>query len=57
MFVVFQHNGFKYFQENELLYDKGHEDCKLTEKKNALWKDKTDELGLCDGELRYKMYN
>jgi hypothetical protein len=45
MFAVFQHNGL-----NELLYDKGHTDYKLTEKKNALWKDKEDELGLCDGE-------
>ena len=39
-----------WFIEHELLYDKGHADYKLTEKKSALWKEKADELSVCDGE-------
>uniref|UniRef100_A0A8W8IL95 MADF domain-containing protein n=1 Tax=Magallana gigas TaxID=29159 RepID=A0A8W8IL95_MAGGI len=38
-----------WFQEHEYLYDKGNAGYKLTERKNALWKEKAEELGVCDG--------
>ena len=34
-----QDSVIQWFQGNELLYDKGHCDYKLTEKKTALWKE------------------
>lgn len=40
-----------WFQEHGFLYDKDkdHADYKLTVKKIALWREKAEELGVCDG--------
>lgn len=44
-----QDDVVSWFREHEYLYDKGNADYKLTERKNALWKEKAEELGVCDG--------
>lgn len=41
-----QDDVVSWFQEHEYLYDKGNADYKLTERKNALWKEKAEELGV-----------
>lgn len=48
-----QDDVVSWFQEHEYLYDKGNADYKLTERKNALWKEKAEELGVCDGEIKF----